>query len=92
MGKDKRKCPKCGEITGQHSIGKTSAGSSRFRCTKCKREYTPEPKKWRYSEQDKKEAMKMLINRGTARGIAKHFGMHHSNVLRWAREEQKKRQ
>ena len=85
------KCPSCGDDKQQVAAGTTSAGSQRFRCKECKKWYTPNPKEWAYTEDERKEAMKMLVNRNTARGIGKHFGMHHSNVLRWTREEQKKR-
>jgi len=85
-----RKCPRCGDETQQLDAGQTTAGSKRCKCKKCKKWYTPNPKRWAYTEDERKEAMKMLINRGTGRGIGKHFRMHHSNVLRWSREEAKK--
>jgi transposase-like protein len=84
-------CPKCGDDKHQRKSGKTGAGSQRYNCGACGKYYTPDPKKWKYTEGERKEALKMLVNRGTGRGIGKHLKMHHSNAYRWALEEQKKR-
>ena len=84
------KCPKCGVTEKQHKIGFTKAGRQRYRCYQCKREYSYEPSKWAFNEKRRKEALKMLLNGSTARQVGKYFKMHHSNVLRWAREEAKK--
>ena len=90
MDKSERKCPNCGATERQHSIGKTKAGSHRYRCTRCKREYTPNPKKWRYTEEEHKDAMKLLLLGNSGRAVGKALGMNKSNVYRWAKEAQKK--
>ncbi len=90
MDKEKRKCPKCGSETGQHSIGKTKAGSRRYRCTCCKKEYTPNPKKREYPEEKKQEALRLLMLGNSGRGIGKALGMSKSNAYRWAAEAEKK--
>ena len=90
MENEIRKCPRCGAETGQHSIGKTKAGSRRFRCTCCKREYTPNPKKWRYTESERNKAMRLLLLGNSGRAVGKALGMSKANVYRWAREAQKK--
>jgi transposase-like protein len=89
MEKEKRKCPNCGAEKGQHSIGKTTAGSRRFRCTVCKREYTPNPKKWRYSEEERSQAMRLLLLGNTGRAVGKALGMNKANAYRWAKEAEK---
>ena len=90
MEKTKRKCPKCGATERQHSIGKTKAGNSRYRCTICKREYTPNPKKWQYTEEEKKKAIQLLLLGNSGRAVGKALGMNKANVYRWAKEAKKR--
>jgi len=90
MEKEERKCPKCGATEKQHSIGKTRAGSRRYRCVICKREYTPNPKKHAYTESERKEALRLLLLGNSGRGVGKALGMNKSNAYRWAKEAQKK--
>ena len=56
----------------------------------CKREYTPNPKKWRYSEEEKTEALRLLLAGNTGRTVGKVLGMNKSNAYRWAREAKKR--
>jgi len=90
MREEERKCPNCGETEKQHSIGKTSAGSRRYRCTKCKREYTPNPKKREYGQSERKEALRLLLLGNSGRAVGKALGMNKSNAYRWAKEAEKK--
>jgi len=88
--KEERKCPNCGAMERQHSIGKTKAGSNRYRCTLCKREYTPTPKKWRYTEEERSQALRLLLLGNSGRAVGKALGMSKANAYRWAKEAQKK--
>lgn len=90
MEKEARKCPRCGATEKQHSIGKTKSGSRRYRCTKCKREYTPAPKKHAYTESERKEALRLLLLGNSGRAVGKALGMNKSNAYRWAKEAEKK--
>jgi transposase-like protein len=90
MEKEIRKCPYCGGTEHQYSIGKTKAGSKRFRCKACRRDYTPEPKKWAYTEAEKKEALRLLLLGNSGRAVGKALKMHRSNAYRWAAEAQKR--
>lgn len=90
MEKEARKCPKCGATEKQHSIGKTCGGSRRYRCTICKREYTPAPKKHAYTEKERKEALRLLLLGNSGRAVGKALGMNKSNAYRWAKEAQKR--
>jgi transposase-like protein len=90
MEKEERKCPKCGATEHQHSIGKTKAGSRRFRCTNCKREYTPNPKKWVYTEEERSQALRLLLLGNSGRAVGKALKMSKANAYRWATEAQKK--
>jgi len=90
MEREARRCPKCDATEKQHSIGKTRAGSRRYRCTICKREYTPNPKKHKYTESERKEALRLLLLGNSGRAVGKALSMNKSNAYRWAREAQKK--
>ena len=90
MREEKRECPRCGETEKQHSIGKTKAGSRRYRCTICKREYTPNPKKHEYTQSERKEALRLLLLGNSGRAVGKALGMNKSNAYRWAKEAQKR--
>jgi len=90
MEKEERKCPNCGAREKQQSIGRTCAGSRRYRCTVCKREYTPNPKKHEYTESERKEALRLLLLGNSGRAVGKAMGMNKSNAYRWAKEAQKK--
>ena len=90
MEREERKCPYCGAMEQQHSIGKTKAGSRRFRCKCCNREYTPNPKKWVYTEEERKQALRLLLLGNSGRAVGKALGMSKANAYRWAIEAQKK--
>ena len=90
MKKEERKCPYCGAKEHQHSIGKTKAGSRRFRCKKCNREYTPNHKKWVYAEEERREALRLLLLGNSGRAVGKALGMSKANAYRWAMEAQKR--
>ena len=89
MEKEKRKCPNCGAEEHQHSIGKTKAGSRSYRCACCKREYTPNPKKWKYTQEERSQALRLLLLGNSGRAVGKALGMSKANVYRWAIEAQK---
>ena len=90
MDKEERQCPYCGGKEKQYKIGKTKAGSQRYRCVSCEREYTPNPKKWKYSEEEKEQALKLLLLGNSGRGVGKALKMSKANAYRWAKEAKKK--
>jgi len=89
MNKEERKCPYCGAEQHQHSIGKTKAGSKRFRCKCCNRDYTPKPKKWAYTAEERKQALRLLLLGNSGRAVGKALGMSKANAYRWATEAKK---
>ena len=90
MIKEIIKCPKCGSENGQWKIGVTKAGSQRYRCGKCKREYTPNPQKWVYSEDERKQALRLLTDGNTGRAVGRVMNMSKANAYRWSKELAKK--
>jgi transposase-like protein len=90
MENEKIRCPRCGETERQHKKGHTVAGSQRMYCTNCGSKYTPKPKSRAYSEEVRKQALRLLALGNTGRGIGKALNMSRSNAYRWAKEEVKK--
>ena len=45
------KCPQCGRTDKQNKKGFTAVGSQRYFCNVCHYKYTPERKKWVYTEE-----------------------------------------
>jgi transposase-like protein len=76
-------CPKCKSKANQHKIGKTVAGSQRYRCYACKHSYTPKPKPRGYSEELHQQALRMYVDGLNLRRIGRHLGIHHQTVANW---------
>ena len=79
------RCPKCSAIVKQNKIGKTSAGSQRYRCFVCQCKYTPEKKPRGYSPELRKQALRFYVDGMNLRRIARHLGIHHRTVSDWVR-------
>jgi len=58
-------------------------------CKVCGCKYTPNPKSKAYSEEVRKQALRLLALGNTGRGVGKALNMSKSNAYRWAREEKK---
>lgn len=86
----RRKCPKCGKEDKQMNSGFTVAGSQRCLCGYCKCKYTPNPRKWVYTGEERKQALRLIMDGVTGRGVGRQMNMSKANVYRWAREEAKK--
>ncbi|MCL2602007.1 MAG: hypothetical protein FWD91_04245, partial [Treponema sp.] len=80
------KCPKCGRTDKQNKKGLTAVGSQRCFCNICHYKYTPERKKWVYTEKQRKQALQLLMLGYSGRAVGKALGMSKSNVYRWAIE------
>ena len=91
MKKEENKCPQCGEEKGQQKKGFTGSGSQRMFCNACKNKYTPNPKSRAYSEETRKQALRLLALGNTGRGVGKAMNISKSNAYRWAQEEAKKK-
>jgi len=85
-----RKCPKCGNTKNQMNGGFTNSGSQKIACWHCKCRYTPNPKKWAYTEKERKEAMRILLDGNSGRAVGRMKKMNKANAYRWSREEAKK--
>ena len=79
------KCPKCGAEVKQNKIGKTSAGSQRYRCFVCQCKYTPEKKTRGYGPELRRQAVRLYVDGMNLRRIGRHLGIDHSTVSAWVK-------
>ena len=88
VGEGKR-CPICGQEENQKKIGYNRSGTQRCMCKECGAAYTIDPKKREYSEETKREALKMYYSGVSGRGVGKILGMNKSNVYNWIKKNGK---
>lgn len=80
------RCPKCEKEIRQYKIGKTKAGSQRYRCYFCGRSYTPEKKRHGYSAEVRQKAIRFYVDGMGLRRTGRQLGVHHQSVANWAKE------
>jgi len=76
-------CPYCQASDKQVKVGRTEAGSQRFKCKHCQRKYTPDPKPAGYSDAVRQQAVRWYVDGMNFRRIARHLGVHHQTVINW---------
>jgi transposase-like protein len=76
-------CPNCKATTKQHKIGRTKAGSQRYRCQPCGKRYTPAPKAQGYDESLRRQAVKLYGDGLNFRRIARQLEVNHQTVINW---------
>ena len=77
-------CPYCDDTQHQVKAGKTGAGSQRYKCNRCQRRYTPQPRQM-YSEAMRQQAVKMYADGAGFRQVARHLGVDHVTIMNWVR-------
>jgi transposase-like protein len=74
--------------TKQWKAGKgSSSGSQRYRCGHGQRPYTPEPKESGYPQAVRCEAVKMYLDGGNYRRVARALGVGPTSVMNWVRDQ-----
>ena len=81
-----RRCPECGKIEQQVNAGKNRSGTQRCFCNECKKYYTLNPKTREYSEETRKQALKIYYAGVSGRGVGKILGMSKANVYNWIKK------
>ncbi len=76
-------CPDCGSVHRQTKDGKTSCGSQRYQCQNCKAHYTPQPKVWGHPAETRMQAIRMYLEDGNFRRIARLLGVAPQSVATW---------
>ena len=65
--------------------GKNASGSQRWKCQRCQRRYTPEPKDNGYPQTLRHRAVQMVVDGMGYRRIARHLGVDHKTVIYWVK-------
>ncbi|WP_301002391.1 substrate-binding domain-containing protein [Capsulimonas corticalis] len=79
-------CPKCGVSEGQVKAG-MHGGSQRYKCSACRRRYTPEPSKRGYAPEVREQAV-LLHAEGLKSGeIARRLGVNSQSVRNWLQRD-----
>ena len=78
-------CPKCGNPEQQHKIGKTAAGSQRYRCYGCGCKYTPVKKAHGYSSELRQKAIQLYVDGMNLRRIGRQLQVNPQSVANWAK-------
>jgi transposase-like protein len=80
------KCPNCEQDARQHKIGKTKAGSQRYRCYYCRTSYTPEKKKSGYGATVRRKAIRHYVDGSGFRRTGRQLGVSHQSVANWVKQ------
>lgn len=63
--------------------GRTAAGIQLYRCKRCGRKYTPEPKAIGYDMAVREQAFRLALDGNSQRQAARHAGVSHGTVANW---------
>jgi hypothetical protein len=58
-------------------------GSQRYKCRACQRVYTPQPLPLGYSEETKREAVRLYLEGTNFRRIGRILSVNHQSVINW---------
>jgi len=81
-----RRCPICSKAEGQVNAGQNRSGTQRCFCKECKKYYTLGAKTRAYSEEIRKEALRVYYSGVSGRGVGKILGMSKANVYNWIKK------
>ena len=80
------KCLRCESEMRQYKIGRTAAGSQRYRCSECNCSYTPQKKERGYNPETRQKAIRLYVNGYRPRRIGYFLQIHHTTVSNWINE------
>ena len=84
------RCERCKNEKEQIKAGKTKAGSQKYKCKVCGKVYTPKPKERNYSEEIKRQAIKLYMEGNSGRAVGRILGISKNTCLYWIRKYAKK--
>ena len=85
------KCERCKNENNQIKAGRTKAGSQKYKCKHCGKVYTPNPKGRNYSEEVKKQAIKLYMEGNSGRAVGRILGISKNICLYWIKKYAKKK-
>ena len=77
------KCKACNDETNQIKAAKTKAGTQKYKCKICGKYYTAEGKNRGYSEELKKQAIKLYLEGNSGRAVGRVLGIGKNMCLYW---------
>lgn len=81
-------CPYCYRTEGQMKAGRNRTGSQRYKCSACRRQYTPAPRTSGYPEEVRRQALQMRAEGIPLRQISRSLGVNHQSVANWFRQQE----
>ena len=79
-------CPHCGNAPHQVKAG-LHGGNQRYKCTHCRRRYTPEPKPRGYPEDLRRQALTLHTEGRSVREIGLQLGINPQSIYFWLRHQ-----
>lgn len=79
------KCPRCESSDKQHKVGKTRAGSQRYRCYGCGCKYTPIQQAHGYSAETRRKAIQLYVDGMNLRRIGRQLQVNPQSVANWVK-------
>ncbi len=79
----KAQCPHCRSAKRQIKSGHTRFGSQRFRCTSCRKDYTPQPKPQGHAAEVRQQAVRLSLEGLSQRKVARILGVAQQSVGNW---------
>ena len=76
-------CPHCGTNSGVRRWGRNRAGTQRYRCLACRRNFTPAPKEQGHGAAIHEQAVRLYLEGMSLRGIGRLLGVVHQSVANW---------
>ncbi|GHV01985.1 hypothetical protein FACS1894211_12650 [Clostridia bacterium] len=89
MEENNKECPKCGATEKQYRNGQNKSGTNKCLCGVCGRRYTPAPMKNAYTEEERQQALKLLVSGMSGRAIGLQMGMSKANAYAWAKKKER---
>ena len=84
------KCKLCKNEKEQIKARKTKAGIQGYKCKICGKYYIPNPKERTYSEEVKKQAIKLYLEGNSGRAVGRILGIGKNTCLNWIRKYEAK--
>jgi hypothetical protein len=76
-------CPHCGTDSDVRRWGHNRAGTQRYRCLACRRNFTPAPKEQGHGAVAHEQAVRLYLDGMSLRAIGRLLGVVHQSVANW---------
>jgi len=76
-------CPHCGSASEVRKWGHNRAGTQRYRCLVCQRNFTPSPKEQGHGVAIHEQAVRLYLEGMSLRAISRLLGVVHQSVANW---------